>query len=131
MNRDMSSPNLPERKRLHHEVPHWVEDGVLYFITFNCAKRGQVQLTRPGTAAGLLEAARFYHEQQKWHVTLLLLMPDHLHALMSFPRDGSMSDVFKPWKRFTARQFGIEWQDGFFDHRLRDAAEEHAKHEWH
>jgi adenylate kinase family enzyme len=30
-----------------------------------------------------------------------------------------MSDVLSCWKRFVARKTGIEWQKGFFDHRLR------------
>ena len=126
----MSSPDLPERRRLHHDVPHWVEDGALYFITLNCAKRGQDQLTHPDTSQALLDAARFYHDKRKWHITLFLLMPDHLHALMSFPREMPMADVFKPWKRFTASRLGIGWQNGFFDHRLRNAEEENAKHHY-
>jgi putative transposase len=126
----MNDDLLPQRRRLHHEVPHWVEDGALFFITLNCANRGGDPLTQAGTADALLNAARFYHEQRKWHITLWLLMPDHLHALLGFPRGVVMAEAFKAWKRYTARQCGIRWQDGFFDHRLRDAAEENAKHHY-
>jgi hypothetical protein len=37
-------------------------------------------------------------------------MPDHLHALLSFGRDGSMSGVIRDWKRFDARINHIGWQ---------------------
>jgi REP element-mobilizing transposase RayT len=121
---------LPQRRRLHHDVPHWVEDGALYFITINCAARGSTQLTAEDTADTLLDAARFYHEQGRWHITLWLLMPDHLHAILGFPRGVAMAETFKAWKRFTARQCGVVWQDGFFDHRLRDAQEENAKYHY-
>jgi putative transposase len=47
-------------------------------------------------------------------------MPDHVHALLAFQRDESMSGVIGDWKRFHARKNRIEWQEGFFDHRLRD-----------
>jgi REP element-mobilizing transposase RayT len=57
-------------------------------------------------------------------------MPDHFHAILSFPSDVVMADLFKHWKRYTARQLGIDWQDGFFDHRLRNAQEENAKHHY-
>jgi hypothetical protein len=55
-----------------------------------------------------------------WHVALFLLVPDHVHALLAFKRDGSMSRVIGDWKHFHARKNRIEWQEGFFDHRLRD-----------
>jgi hypothetical protein len=47
-------------------------------------------------------------------------MPDHLHALLSFPRDEAMSRIIGEWKHFQAREHGIIWQSGHFDHRLRD-----------
>jgi REP element-mobilizing transposase RayT len=96
----------------------------------NCAERGREQLTLTQTAMALLDAARFYHDQRKWHIALWLLMPDHFHAILGFPRDVVMADLFKHWKRYTARQLGIDWQDGFFDHRLRNAQEENAKHHY-
>jgi putative transposase len=47
-------------------------------------------------------------------------MPDHLHALLSFSTDEAMSGVIGDWKHFHARKYGIIWQEGYFDHRLRD-----------
>jgi len=47
-------------------------------------------------------------------------MPDHLHALLSFARDQTMSGVIGDWKHFHARKHGIMWQEGYFDHRLRN-----------
>ena len=46
-------------------------------------------------------------------------MPDHLHALITFPGETSMRKGIADWKRFLATQFKIEWQRDFFDHRLR------------
>ncbi len=126
----MPDNELTNRKHLHHDMPHWVEEGALFFITVNCAERGPKQLTRKDNASALLDAARFYHDQRKWHITLWLLMPDHFHAILSFSREAAMEDLFKHWKRYTARQLGIVWQDGFFDHRLRNTHEENAKHHY-
>jgi len=47
-------------------------------------------------------------------------MPDHLHALVSFQRDEPMSDVIGDWKRFQRQKREVVWQEGYFDHRLRD-----------
>ena len=38
-----------------------------------------------------------------------------------------MAELFRDWKRYTPRTLGIDWQDGFFDHRLRDDDEVTAK----
>jgi REP element-mobilizing transposase RayT len=55
-------------------------------------------------------------------------MPDHLHALVSFPPDESMQRVVTAWKRYVARETGVGWQRGFFDHRLRTAESAQEKH---
>lgn len=121
----MADASFPERMHLRHEVPHWVPEGAEFFITVNCATRGQDQLTPVATA--LLESARWYHDQQRWHIQYLLLMPDHWHALMGFPRSSHMANTVAQWKRYTACTLGIRWQNGFFDHRLRNTQEATAK----
>ena len=50
-------------------------------------------------------------------------MPDHLHAILAFPRDPGMETTMKNWKRFVATKFGVNWQRDFFDHRLRNDQE--------
>ena len=47
-------------------------------------------------------------------------MPDHVHALLSFAPGEAMSEAIRDWKRFHTRKHNIVWQDGYFDHRLRD-----------
>jgi len=34
--------------------------------------------------------------------------------------DESISNVIGDWKHFQTRKHGIVWQEGYFDHRLRD-----------
>jgi len=111
---------FPARKRLNHDVPSWVESGSLYFITLNCKERGTHSLCRNNLPAKLFETVEYYQNNRKWHCALFLLMPDHLHALLSFPSDLSMTSVIRSWKRYTAKSFGIQWQSGFFDHCVRD-----------
>jgi putative transposase len=107
-------------ERLHHKVPHWVEPGALFHVRI-ALDREKVQraLTDPGLAPSILDSARFYEAKHHWHVTLFVLMPDHLHAILSFEGDRSMSKVVRDWKRFHARNDRVIWQEGYFDHRLR------------
>ena len=108
------------RKTLPHHVPPWVDPAESdYFITIGCERRGTNQLCLPATASALLDSARFYHAQRKWFPSLLLLMPDHLHMLVSFGRGSDMVKVVTAWKRYAATHHGVLWQRGFFEHRLR------------
>lgn len=109
---------FPARSR--HAVPHWVETGALFHIGIAVDREKQrTELTADSIAGSLLDSAEFYEANQRWYITVFLLMPDHLHALLSFPRDEAMSRIIGEWKHFQAREHGIIWQDGYFDHRLR------------
>ena len=57
-------------------------------------------------------------------------MPDHLHALISFPREIKMSRVIGEWKAHHRRANELLWQENFFDHRLRNEAELFEKHRY-
>jgi putative transposase len=47
-------------------------------------------------------------------------MPDHLHALLSFPpSDKPIQMVIRKWKEWTAKMINVRWQRSFFEHRLR------------
>jgi putative transposase len=111
-------------QRLHHAVPSWVKAGACFHIRLRVPPDQLVArpLTHPEIAPGLLAAARFYHERQRWHCRLFLVMPDHIHALLAFPMESHLSRVIGEWKHYAARQWGIRWQTNYFDHRIRDAA---------
>ena len=119
--------DLPVRQRPPHEVPSWVSDGSFYFVTINCEPRGRNHLVRAGVGDAVLNAARFNHEQLVWHCRIMLLMPDHLHAIIAFPREPGIKRTVTNWKKFLARKQGIIWQRDFFDHRLRNRHEEMEK----
>lgn len=121
---------LPERKRLPHEVPNWVTKCSFFFITINCAERGRNQLCIAGLGDKVLAAAAYQHDRLHWHCRLLLLMPDHLHAVIAFPDHAGMRRIMKNWKHYLAGELGTEWQRDFFDHRLRNQQEEREKIEY-
>ena len=50
-------------------------------------------------------------------------MPDHTHALLSFPPDRPMSRTIGAWKSWHVRNNAVEWQTNYFDHRIRNDAE--------
>jgi REP element-mobilizing transposase RayT len=109
------------RHSLPHHVPLWVDPlKEVYFITINCQHRGRTQLTHPELAGPLLDTVKLRNERFIWFAHIFLLMPDHVHALLSFPPSRTaVQQTVTLWKRWTARQRGIEWQRDFFEHRLR------------
>ncbi|HZI31089.1 MAG TPA: hypothetical protein VFF11_02040 [Candidatus Binatia bacterium] len=111
----------PPRKRLPHEIPLWVNPHrEIYFITINCETRERNQLARPDMAGKLFETVCHRQERFLWWPYLFLLMPDHLHALLSFPPSAKpIRLIIRKWKEWTAKQTGVEWQLDFFEHRLR------------
>ena len=109
------------RKYLPHEIPPWVDPHKeTYFISINCAERDRNQLALPEVAERLFETVRHRQEKFLWWPFLFLLMPDHLHALLSFPPAGKpIRPIVSKWKEWTAKEIGIGWQRDFFEHRLR------------
>ena len=107
--------------KLHHTVPDWVEPGAIFHVrmALDRTKQQATLITSP-IAASLMESAKFYDAKHRWYITVFLLMPDHVHALLSFKRDKPMSRVIGDWKHFHAHKYGVIWQEGYFDHRLRD-----------
>jgi putative transposase len=107
------------RKRLDHTTHFAGRFGAIYFITICCQQRRLNQLFHDRTAAALANTARIYQEQARWNLNLLLLMPDHLHALIGVDGQTSLAQLIRDYKRITAKIAGVRWQRNFFDHRLR------------
>ena len=107
--------------RLYHAIPPWVEDRSVFHIRLRAEKDSLVEPAE--RAHGILVSVEQYSNMHKWMHKLAVLMPDHLHALLVFRKDIGMSETVRGWKRFLARKYGITWQDGFFDHRIRNESE--------
>jgi len=109
--------------RLHHKTPEWVRDGALFHLRIRVAPAQTTALIGPALGPQLLAAARRYHELGQWWCDLFMLMPDHAHAIVAFPHEAAMSETLRNWKRGTARFQRVAWQEGYFDHRLRNDRE--------
>jgi len=81
-------------------------------------------------AHSVFETARRYHVAERWHLKLLLLMPDHLHMLIAIDGDTVLSDLIRDFKRITAKTAKVRWQRNFFDYRLRHDENEDEKAEY-
>ena len=115
--------SFPQRHKLPHDIPGWIQGSARFFITITCKQRGVNTLCRQPVAEALLDSVRQYEASGRWYLWLALLMPDHLHLIVSVRPDLGLRDVIGNWKRYQATHLGLEWQANFFDHRLRDEEE--------
>jgi REP element-mobilizing transposase RayT len=110
------------RKPLPHDPPLGIDTSrEVFFITICAANRDSASLVQPGISDILLEAVRHRHAAGVWYARLFLVMPDHVHGLLSFPHDASMRRAVADWKRWTATKGRFRWQPDFFAHRLRSS----------
>ena len=131
---------LPVRRQLPHTPPPSVApftSGAPFFITI-CVDRGHYgisnsnagrigPLTDSVIANAILDSIEHRRETGKWHPHLATIMPDPLHVITSFATTVTMRGEISSFKRFLAVKYGIVWQDGFFDHRLRNDGEHDEK----
>jgi putative transposase len=102
-------------------IPVWLrwEQPVIYFITICVANRKPMLATESAFNAFRNSAAKL----RDWTVLAAILMPDHLHALVSPTKDrsakvGNFSGALKRWLRKELNA-SWEWQPGCFDRLLR------------
>ena len=107
------------RKSLDHSIHFAGRFGATYFISLCGSAKRQNQLCRDPTAQQIFKTAKMYHTRGVWYLDLILLMPDHLHALIAIDGETSLSKIISDFKRATVKFADIRWQRNFFDHRLR------------
>ena len=128
----LRSMESKSRKWLRHDIPSWVKrEDEVYFITICSRERHNSYLAPSRIAAGLLASIRFKRDQQIWFPVVALVMPDHIHMILRLGVESKgLSKEIKNWKSWTAKNLGISWQNGFFDHRLRGADSLSQKYEY-
>jgi hypothetical protein len=51
--------------------------------------------------------ARKYHQTHRWHGSIALLMPAHLHAIVQIPENLTLVAVIRFFKQSCAKQAGV------------------------
>ena len=102
------------------------ESDVIYFVTLCVRLRQRVPANR--SFFDVLKQA--FLEAQRWNLLAAVVMPDHVHAIISpVDRERSPTD----FSRFVKRRITVTlrpswtWQEGCFDHLLRSDESFNAK----
>ncbi len=95
--------------------------GSSYFLTY-CLKRPHTGLVQPDLAPSVLDQMRALETRGYWHIRTAVLMPDHIHMVITLGEKLSLPEVVRSFKgpltRFL-RTHGLQWQDGYYERRLR------------
>ena len=111
---------LPQRKHLPHNIPSWVHQGARHFITIRCRERGTTPFSDVTTAQKILDSARHYDAIGKWFLWRIVVMPDHVHLMITFDLSKGIVKTLQEWRAYHSKANAIHFQDGFFEHRIRD-----------
>ncbi len=126
---------IPERLSIHQRrLPHWQLGGSTYFVTFRVASGALTDSERQ-----LVVDACFHFDGDRADVHLVVVMPDHVHVLIS-PRERSagewwsLQDLMHSVKSYTSHEIGkgrgggAVWQEEYFDRLVRD--EDEFREKW-
>ncbi len=98
-----------------------------YFITASCwQKQGLFQSDR---MAGLfIDVLLHYQSQNKYRLHEFVVMPNHFHLLITptVPLERTIQFIKGGFSYRAKKELGFQqeiWQNSFYDHRVRDAAE--------
>jgi len=100
---------------------HWSNPGADYFLTL-CTHDRQQGLTEMEPATAILTQAHELAAEDIWRVRTAVIMPDHLHLLISLGEAIELPAAVRLFKGRLApalRRAGLRWQRAYFDHRLR------------
>jgi REP element-mobilizing transposase RayT len=119
--------DLPKRKRLPHAIPQWVDRGDPFFITICCRHRKLNSLAHPDVFSTIMETQRIHESTGRLKLMNMTVMPDHIHLIARWNHSLGLSRTIMAFKGIVAKRHAIEWQQGFFDHRIRSSGELRAK----
>jgi putative transposase len=103
-----------------------------YFVTFLTWQRRRLFIV-DNYARLFLKTLYHYRRQGAFHLHAFVLMPEHVHLLLTPGGDVTLERALQLIKGGYSRAFGLEfgpkeiWQRGFTDHRIRDA-EDYERH---
>lgn len=111
----LSRPEAEREAELHRLVEAFLDTG-----------RGVCHLRDP-RGDELVEGALLFFDGVRYALHTWVVMPNHVHAVLT-PQDGwSLSDILGSWKSYTAKQAnkilagtGQFWQEDYFDRYARN-----------
>jgi len=111
-------------------LPHWEKEHSTYFVTFRVNKLLGKPLIQNPAMAEIVEEALWFGYGERYILNAYVVMPDHVHLLMTPLYGWTLSKILQGIKGYTSREInkrlnrkGSFWQDESFDHLVRNEAD--------
>jgi REP element-mobilizing transposase RayT len=95
------------------------------------SSHGQASLREPGVGE-IVENALLYFDGDRYRLHAWVIMPNHVHVLITPIGGYKLSEITHSWKSFTAKKAnallnraGAFWSREYFDRAIRDGAHYH------
>ena len=99
----------------------WSEHDTDYFLTI-CIQRPQTGLCSSSLVVAIFGEMHRLEIDGRWIVRTAVVMPDHLHLLVTLGERSHLSECVRMFKGRLVpalRRTNLAWQPSFYDHRLR------------
>ncbi len=127
-----TTPHASDLRKNRLSIP-----GCVYHITSRPESRARPLIPNPWKPARdpevpqiVIDGLRWQHHNGRIQCEAYVVMPDHLHIIMSLENGQDLSGVMRSFGSFTARTInrlhgrkGQYWNRGFYDHRVKDGDE--------
>ncbi len=84
-------------------------------------------MAHPEVFSTIMATQRIHESAGRLKLISLTVMPDHIHLIAKWNHTIGLGQTIKSFKGIIAKRHAIEWQQGFFDHRIRSSGELRAK----
>ena len=104
-----------------------------YFVTI-CTHDKDNILTKDNVPEIIIDSVNWFIETSKIIPLGFVIMPDHFHWAFALKENFTLDNILRRYKSFTAKKIKEVlhcetkiWQDGYYDHLLRDIKDFKAK----
>lgn len=95
------------------------QTGQLHFITFSCYRRRQ-KLGAPASRGVFERALEQARRQYSFFISGYVVMPEHVHLLLSEPETALLSRAIQSLKQAVSRQLALRGKEPFWQARYYD-----------
>ena len=117
--------HFPSRGSHHLRKGRQSIPGAYYFLITSTFDRRPI-LADSEVARIIFQTFEWLETQDRIRWICIMVMPDHIHAVIQLGRDQTLPKVMHSLKIFTARKIskqrgecGTAWQEGYYDHGIR------------
>jgi putative transposase len=102
-----------------HGLRRFQQTGDLHFVTFSCYRR-QPKLASPASRDTFEKSLAWVRQRYRLRITGYVVMPEHVHLLLSEPPDAVLSRALQSLKQSVARTLALRAGEPFWQARYYD-----------